>query len=180
MSEGKKAQVATEYLILTAFILISVAIIFVFSFLNYSQNIRVAKASETLSKLANAVDDVYVSGEGNSRFVNLSLPDGMKELKIVHKCGYPPPNQGSLGECKDELGGSPATYDDVNFSAISITVQLLGGDSEIMRETRAKILEELGDMDDIDAQTGLNEYSGSAYSVRVNWTSDGQIRLEKV
>ncbi len=179
MSEGKKAQVATEYLMLTAFILISVAIIFVFSFINYSQNMRVAKASETLSKLANAVDDVYVSGEGNSRFVNLSLPDGLKELKIVHKCGYPPPNQGSLVECKDKLGVPSISYDDVNFSAISITVQLIGGDSEIMRETRAKILGELGDRDDVDA-IGLNVYSGSAYSVRVSWTDTGLIKLEKV
>ncbi len=60
MREKEKGQIAMEYMILTAFILVSVAIIFAFSFVNYNQNMRTAKTAEALAKLANAVDDDLV------------------------------------------------------------------------------------------------------------------------
>ncbi len=165
-----------EYLVLTAFILISVAIIFTFSFINYNQNIRVAQANEAIARIANAVDDVYTSGEGNTRFVTISFPNEMKELKIVHKCVNllgDAANQGTLTEC----GGD---YDDnVSFSAISINVNLLSGENQMLRETKAKIWENLGEMALMNG--ALNKYSGSGYVVRVSWTADKKkIMLEKV
>ena len=123
-----------EYVILTAFILISVAIIFTFSFVNYTQNVKIAKTNEAMSKIANAVNEVYVRGEGNTRFVN--------------------------------------------FSAISMEVQLLGGNKTMLKETKASIFEDIGEM---GLNVGiLNKYSGSAYAVRISWTNTGLIKLEKV
>jgi len=172
--ERKRAQIAMEYLILTAFILVAVAIIFAFSFLNYSQNLNIAKANETLSKMENAVNDVYTRGEGNTRFVSLSLPDGMQNIGIIHKCGFPLPEQGTLAECKNSTGGSPAEYSDLNFSAIAMEVKLLGGTTTVMRETKAVILEGIGDI-------ALGTYAGSSYTIKVSWTETGeQIKLEKV
>jgi len=161
-----KAQIAMEYLILTSFILVAVGILFSFSFLNYSQNIQIIKSNETVSKLENAVNDVYTKGEGNTRFVNLSLPEAMQNIQIIHKCVGTDPSQGTLFEC----GGS---YDDIEFSAIAMDVSLLGGTSTIMRQTKAKIQENIGDI-------ALGEYAGSAYIVKVSWTETGRIKLEKV
>jgi len=177
MSEKKRAQIAMEYLLLTAFILVAVAIIFAFSFLNYGQNIRVAKANEAMAKMANAVDDVYTRGERNNRFVNISFPDGMTDLSVLHKCIEESTSiQGTLNDC--EQGCSASGYDCVQFSAISMTVQLIGGESVILRETRAKILADPNgdipntDMSDMDSSGIFNKYAGSGYSVKVSWTND--------
>ena len=171
---GKKAQIAMEYLILTGFILVAVALIFAFSFLNYNQNIRVAKTGEALSKIANAVDDVYTRGEGNTRFVKMTWPDGMKGISIVHK--FEDGCQGTLTECGEE------DYDNVDFSAIALEMQFLGEDETVMEGTRAKIFETLGnEMNEINAQTGFNKYSGNTYTVKISWDDEGNlIKLKRV
>ena len=165
-----KAQIAMEYLILTSFILVAVGTLFSFSFLNYNQNIQVVKANETVSKIANAVNDIYAKGEGNTRFINLALPEGMQDISILHKCVSDTPNQGTVLEC----GGS---YDDVRFSAISMQIGLLGGPSTIVRETKAKILESLSEG---NGDIGSQDYAGSAFTVKVSWTGTGLVKLEKV
>lgn len=178
--ENRRAQIAMEYLVLTAFIMVAVAIIFSFSFINYSQNIGVAKTTEVLSKLANAVDEVYTRGEGNTRFVTLSFPDGMKGISIVQKCDSGSSvAQGTALECQDGRSGNKYEY--VDFSAIAMEVQLFGGDTTLLEGTRAKIFENLGE---IAAQNPnnpeLNKYSGSAYKVKISWTKTGLIQIEQV
>ncbi len=170
---GKKAQIAMEYLILTGFILVAVALIFGFSFINYNQNIRIAKTSEAISKLSNAVDDIYTRGEGNTRFVKISWPDGMKNISIVYKC-----LNGTQQDNAEGCGDSE--YGDVEFSVISMEVQLLGEDVIVMERTKAKIKEKLDGMDDMDIHGNFNQYSGSTYIVKVSWTSSGLIQLERV
>ena len=166
----KKAQIAMEYLILTGFILVAVAVIFAFSFINYNQNIRAAKTGEAISKLANAVDDVYTRGEGNTRFVKITWPDGMKGISIVHK--FNDGCQGTLAECEQN-------YNNIKFSAIALEMELLGQDTTVMEGTRAKIFESLKDMTETNPQ-GFNQYSGSTYTVKISWTGDGQIKLVRV
>jgi len=162
---GKRAQIASEYLMLTAFILAAVSIIFVFSFLNYSQNIKVAQANEALSKIASAIDDVYMRGEGNTRFVFVAFPEGMTDLGVIHKCVGA--GQGSLANC----GGS---YGNVEFSAVYMEISLMGGSDSIIRETRAKVWETLGNF------LTAEQSAGSAYTIKVSWRDDGTIKLEKV
>ncbi len=178
MLEAKKGQIAVEYLILTAFILTAVAILFAFSFLNYSQNIRIAQANEALSKLANAVDDVYLRGEGNNRFVNVYFPDGMSKLEIVHKCTEAGAiNQGTVSACS----GGPEDYDFVEFSVIRMKVKLLAGESILARETKATIFENIGEMSAQNPNNpNINKYSGSGYTVKVSWNDAGQIKMQKV
>ena len=168
---GKKAQIAMEYLILTGFILVAVALIFTFSFVNYNQNIRAAKTGEAISKLANAVDDVYTRGEGNTRFVKITWPDGMRDIRIVHK--FNNGCQGTLVECEE------TNYDNVDFSAIALEMQLLGQDTNVMEGTRAKIFETLTNMTGQNPQ-GFNQYSGSTYTVKISWTGNDKIKLERV
>ncbi len=169
---GEKAQIALEYFILTAFILVAVSMIFTFSFLNYDQNSTIVIANETISKLSKGVNVIYARGKGNTTFVDINLPNGLESLEIVHKCRYPTPEQGTLTECKNSSGG-PADYGDLNFSIIKMNVRLLGGTSTILRKTNAVIWEDIGEI-------ALSSYAGSNYSVRINWNDDGQIKLEKV
>ena len=178
--ENRRAQIAMEYLVLTAFILVAVAIIFGFTFANYSESIRVAKTTESLSKLANAVDDVYTRGEGNTRFVKVNFPDGMKGISIVQKCVEESANgQGTLAQCED--GCTETGYDCVEFSAIAMEVQLFSGDTTLLEGTRAKIFGTLGgDMSQTIPGTGLNKYSGSTYTVKVSWTGSELIQIGKV
>jgi len=170
----KKAQIAMEYLILTGFILIAVALIFGFSFINYNQNIRIAKTNEALSKLSNAVDDIYTRGEGNTRFVKITWPDGMRGISIVHKC-----LNGNQETNADNCDGSIDPYDDVEFSAIALEMQFLNQDTTIMEGTRAKIFEDLEGMTETTAQ-GFNQYSGNTYTVKISWTDNGLIKLKRV
>jgi len=176
MDRKEKGQIATEYMILTAFILVSVAIIFTFSFVNYTQNIKIGQANEVIAKIANGVDDVYTRGEGNTRFIDVFFPDSLEKISIVHKCvtgrGV---SQGSLSECSNPAADS---YDYIEFSAIAMEVQLLGGTSRMLRPTKAKIFEDLGE---IGEQTGgFSKYSGSGYVMRISWAPTGEIQLEKV
>jgi len=174
MVEKKMAQVAIEYMILTAFIMVAVGIIFAFSFINYTQSIKVAKTGEALSKMANAVDEIYTKGEGNSRFIHIAFPENMTGMSIVHKCiDESTANQGTLLECG--VGCSQVDYDCVEFSAISITVNLIAGESTLLRETKAKIWDKLEDF------LTAEESAGSTYTVKVSWTGDGEkIQLKKV
>ena len=168
---GERAQIALEYFILTVFILIAVSMIFAFSFLNYDQSSTIVLTNETMSKLSKAVNVIYARGEGNTTFVNISLPNGLESIEVIHKCAYPPPGQGNLSECKNISGGA-ADYGDVNFSIIKMNVRLLGGTSTILRKTNAVIWEDIGEI-------SSSSYAGSKYPVRVSWNDNGQIRLEK-
>lgn len=163
--KGKRGQVAAEYMLLTIFIIASVAILFVFSFVNYGQNIKLAQANEALSKMTNAVDDVYSRGEGNTRFIYVSFPTGMTDLSVIHKCKEG--SQGTIAQCGSD-------YDDVNFSAISMEIQLVGGASTAIRETKAKIFETLENF------LTAEESAGSAYTVKVSWKDSEKVELRRV
>jgi len=169
----KRGQIAMEYLLLTAFILISVGAIFAFSFVNYNQNIRVTRANEALAKMSTTADELYIRGGGNTRFINISLPEGLTEMKVLHKCVGESPNQGTMTEC----GG---TYDHVKFSTISMKVELIGGESTIIKETKAKIVEEFDSDPGEDAKIKSGGYAGSSYPVRVSLTDTGLVKFEKV
>ena len=71
-----------------------------------------------------------------------------------------------------------ANYDNIDFSAIALEVQLLGQDTIILEGTRAKIFETLTDMTETNLQ-GFNQYSGSIYTVKISWTDDALIKLER-
>ncbi len=167
----ERGQVATEYLVVTAFILVVVTVIFSFAFVNYDQSIKVAKASDALARMAGAADRVYSLGEGNVQFVGVAFPSGMTAIEVKHVCCTDPPDcttkqaVASEDDCSG-LGG------EVEFSLIAMTVNLVGGSTEIRRNSKAKLV-----LTDFSA----GELAGGpAYSVRVSWTDTGKIELRRV
>jgi len=89
-----KAQVSLEYLILTAFILVIVIIIFALSLFNYDANVRLTKVGNSVDSLVKTADLVYSRGYGTALYATTSWPNGVKSISIINKC-------------KDDLVGCP-------------------------------------------------------------------------
>jgi hypothetical protein len=178
-----KAQVAIEHLTVTAAILAMVTIAFAFGFVTFDQNIKIAKARDALTALTGTANEVYTFGEGNTRFVDVSFPAGMPEnyITIVNLCGdktnleCPATGNETICDCKTPVvGGGSGAHEDVNFSAIKLRVGLLGGETEILRESKAKLV--LDNFPSAEQAAG-----GPPYPIRVSWTDDGKkIRLQRV
>ena len=166
----KRAQAAVEYLLVTAFVLVVVAIIFAFAFTGYDQSVKISKTNSALATIARAADEVYLLGEGNTRFFDVSFPAGMQKIDVVNMCG-----DGTQPACDrgNEVACGCGGHGDINSSAIRITVTLAGGETAVIRPCRAKIL--LTDFPPAGEATG-----GPAYTIRVSWTETGKVELKKV
>jgi hypothetical protein len=169
-----KAQVAIEHLTVTAAILAMVTIAFAFGFVTFDQNIKIAKARDALTALVGAANEVYTFGEGNTRFVDVSFPNGLPAnyITIVNLCG-----DGTNLECPatgNEEACNCIANEDINLSAIKLRVGLLGGETAILRESKAKLV--------LDSFPPENEAAGGPpYPIRVSWTDDGEkIKLQRV
>jgi len=165
----KRAQAAVEYLIVTAFVLAVVVIIFAFAFTGYDQSVKISKTNSALATMAKAADEIYLLGEGNTRFFDVSFPGGMQKIDIVNMCGdstQPACGRGNEASCDCSGHGG------ISSSAIRITVTLAGGETAVMRESRAKIL--LTDFPAASEAAG-----GAAYTIRVSWTGS-KVELRKV
>lgn len=81
----KKGQAAFEYLILTAFILFIIVIIFGYSFFVLVENSKVKVALSSARTLAVAADQVSMLGPGNSVIVKVELPDNVSSAEASAK-----------------------------------------------------------------------------------------------
>jgi len=75
----KKGQASMEYLFIIAFLLLAIGLLFVFSLIIFDDTNRQSKAQIAISKLKNAADEVDGLGNGNTKFVEISLPGGVNE-----------------------------------------------------------------------------------------------------
>ena len=81
----KRGQVAFEYLILTAFLLIVAIILFAYSFFVLIENSKISVALSSVRSLAAASDQVSVLGPGNSAIVRIHLPDNVESANATNK-----------------------------------------------------------------------------------------------
>ncbi|MDP2666414.1 MAG: hypothetical protein Q8P05_02860 [Candidatus Diapherotrites archaeon] len=79
---SSRGQVGFEYLIFTTFLLIVVVILFAYAFTIYSQSIQLVQTQAAVDSLSSAVDFVYAKGPGNSILLNITLPQGLSELRV--------------------------------------------------------------------------------------------------
>jgi hypothetical protein len=155
-----RAQIATEYLIITIFLLAIITITFAYSFINYNQNINITQANNAIDALINKADYVYSLGPENSQFTWITLPVGTQSISITHICttaGQQPPGQ----NCP--------VGDPIKFSAINLTVSLLGGPATISWPSKAK-LELVPDDEGKQFPCATNSvFCDGTYKIRVCW-----------
>jgi hypothetical protein len=144
---GKKGQVATEYLIITAFILIVVTVVFVYSFISNNQNIKINQANNALDKLVNKADLVYALGPDNNQFVDITLPTDVQSLQDVTICNNL--EQGHNIDCFARGG--------VKRGGIEMQFSLTGGVSKIARASKAEIELDIPYDEVCDGGAGGNE-----------------------
>ena len=80
---NKRAQVAVEYMLIAAFLLIATGIIFIYSMTTLDQTIRIAKADKAISILASAADNVSARGPGNTIITEIELPTEVASYQIL-------------------------------------------------------------------------------------------------
>ena len=147
MPHNSRAQVATEYLIITGFMLTVVTISFAFAYVSYVQSTTSAQASDALQSIVNGINEVYALGEGNQLLVDIYIPNDCAlqsgtGFGIVHKC-YDAGEVTGAGDCQGGQGSlcdksaTPGTHDwqCVKSSAITLTC----GSNELLYPTMAKI-----------------------------------------
>ena len=153
----EKAQVATEYLLITGFILVAVTLIFAYAYISNSQNIKISQTSTALDKMVNAADLVYALGPGNIQYVEVVFPQGITEIKDITVC-----ESGVQGPT--EICAMP---DSVDFGAIEMTLNLFGGDTTITRGSRAEL--------ELDGTIPLGEQilaTVGVHRIKVEWCDD--------
>jgi len=152
MNNKEKAQVATEYLIITGFILIVVTIIFSYAYISNSQNIRISQTSAALDKMVNAADLVYALGPGNIQYVNATFPQGIKTIQDIAVCDDNSIPQGHNQDCGTE---------GVKFGAINLTMELFNGDTNITRGAKAEL--------ELDAGADTIPATAGVHRIKVEW-----------
>jgi uncharacterized protein (UPF0333 family) len=161
---GNKGQVATEYLMITGFILVAVMLIFSYSYISNNQNIRISQANTSIDRLVNAADLVYALGPDNNQFVEIEFPVGTVKLEDITVCTNPSNGQGHNIDCGAE---------GAKFGALELTVELIAGNSTVSRGARSDIeLDIYGDPPVIPQSPEQDERiaaSGGAQKVKVYW-----------
>lgn len=72
---GEKGQVSTEYLVITAFLLAVIGIIFSYALVTLSENAKLSRVDDAVDTLANAANQVSALGPGNTVYVNVDVPN---------------------------------------------------------------------------------------------------------
>ena len=74
---SEKGQVAAEYLIMFAFLLVIVAVLFGYSFMSLNESISVHKAKDAALKITSASENIAGLGEGSRTTIRIELPDNV-------------------------------------------------------------------------------------------------------
>src|SRR3989338_1996291 len=99
--QKQKAQSSVEYLMITAFMLVIIVVIFALSLITTDQNIKTRQTSESLERLMQTADLVYAMGQGNIIFTEVFWPNEVSEISALHICkqGSEPLGQDYLLGC---------------------------------------------------------------------------------
>lgn len=181
-----KAQVSLEYLILTAFILVVVIIIFAFALFNYESNVKMTKVGNSIDSLVKTADLVYAKGYGTALYATVSWPNGVSSIGILHKCkeNLAAPN-GLLGcpggqdiQCYCTLGQECTNDTDcIKYSAVQINMD---DSTQFLYGSKAKLCiryksESSSWQCDPAPPSGAFPISAAEFKVKVLWVTNGTI-----
>ncbi len=74
---SEKGQVAAEYLVIFAFLLVVVAVLFGYSFMSLNESISVHKAKDAALKITSASENIAGLGEGSRTTIQIEMPDNV-------------------------------------------------------------------------------------------------------
>jgi len=81
----QKAQISVEYLVLTAFLLVIVAIMIAFSLFSFNESSNLVKADSTITEIINQSNWVASLGDGSKVFFEVEFPEGVQSFEINNK-----------------------------------------------------------------------------------------------
>ena len=80
-----RGQASVEYLVITAFMLIVAAVIFVFALFSFSENANIAKAENSVTQIVNYANLVGSLGNGSRAYFTVDFPDNVKSVEIRNR-----------------------------------------------------------------------------------------------
>ena len=127
---GRNAQVATEYIVITGFLLAIITVIFAYSYTNYDQAIKTNAANAVLDALVNKADYVYALGPDNNQLVEVVIPKNVSLIGIKNICKN---GDTTAGEC-DGTG-----QNGISRSAINLTMIFGNSTATVSRVAKSAI-----------------------------------------
>ncbi|MCX6798476.1 MAG: hypothetical protein NTW59_00030 [Candidatus Diapherotrites archaeon] len=182
-----RGQIATEYLIVTGFILALVTVIFGYSYVNYDQNIKINQANAVLDMLVNKADYVYALGPDNNQFAEVLIPSNVSTVRVTNLCNSDGAQEtcvtGAEESCDCRTG---VDHGGVKRSALEIVADLVGGPTMIGRIAKTPIVlrnDLQGNRFPCTGEQGdpLRVYCDGKFRIKVYWQpGDASVSLQKV
>lgn len=82
---GEKAQIALEYITITAFMLIVTGILFGFALLMFNESTGLAQADAAVAEIADQANWVASLGDGSKVYFEVTLPNNVQSLELGNK-----------------------------------------------------------------------------------------------
>jgi len=78
----KKSQVSVEYITLTAFLIMILAIVFIYAQIALQDSVTVSRISSAVKKIASAAEQAYALGPGTKLIVEVEFPQNIQNITI--------------------------------------------------------------------------------------------------
>ena len=168
---GRKAQVATEYLVITGFLLAIVTVLFAYSYINYDWAIKTNSANAVLDALVNKADYVYALGPDNNQLVEVVIPKNVSLIAIKNIC-----NNGATttGEC------TAPGQNGISRSAIDLTMVFGNSTTTISRVAKAPLSLRPDDQS-VNFPCAGSAICDGKFTVKIYWNmGEAKVFLKKV
>ncbi|RLE41996.1 hypothetical protein DRJ19_04895, partial [Candidatus Woesearchaeota archaeon] len=77
-----QGQVSIEYITLTAFLIMVLAVVFIYAQIALQDSLTVGRASAAIKKIASAAEQAYALGPGTKLIVEVEFPQNIQNIKI--------------------------------------------------------------------------------------------------
>ncbi|MBU0662629.1 MAG: hypothetical protein ABH854_05560 [Candidatus Diapherotrites archaeon] len=83
--KNSKGQMSLEYMVMSAFLLLIVGLLFTYAYINYDHAMKLDMANYAVDSIAEAADQAYALGTGTVLFVDIILPNGIEGSSVFGK-----------------------------------------------------------------------------------------------
>jgi hypothetical protein len=108
-----RGQASVEYLILTGFLLLLVGFGFAYAVMSYNDAVRLSQMDQATKRFKFAIEQIHAGGRGNQRMVDVTMPERMTDINVLHICNQTIFSQVSLA---GQSGATATDYCRVNYT----------------------------------------------------------------